>query len=44
MPTTTPAARDEVESFFWNDLADNYLEMAKQRLYGEVDSQDREGA
>ncbi len=38
------AARNEVESFFWSDLADNYLEMAKQRLYGEVDSRDREGA
>ena len=30
-------ARSEVETFFWRDLADNYLEMAKQRLYaGEV--------
>jgi len=27
-------ARGEVETFFWRDLADNYLEMAKQRLYG----------
>ena len=26
-------AKNEVESFFWKDLADNYLEMAKQRLY-----------
>jgi valyl-tRNA synthetase len=26
-------ARAEVETFFWRDLADNYLEMAKQRLY-----------
>jgi valyl-tRNA synthetase len=26
-------ARTETESFFWRDLADNYLEMAKQRLY-----------
>jgi valyl-tRNA synthetase len=26
-------ARGEVETFFWRDLADNYLEMAKQRLY-----------
>ena len=25
--------RGEVETFFWRDLADNYLEMAKQRLY-----------
>ena len=27
------AAKNEVETFFWKDLADNYLEMAKQRLY-----------
>jgi valyl-tRNA synthetase len=27
------AAKSEVEAFFWKDLADNYLEMAKQRLY-----------
>ena len=27
------AAKSEVEAFFWRDLADNYLEMAKQRLY-----------
>ena len=27
-------ARGEVETFFWRDLADNYIEMAKQRLYG----------
>jgi valyl-tRNA synthetase len=27
------AAKSEVETFFWGDLADNYLEMAKQRLY-----------
>ena len=26
-------AKNEVETFFWKDLADNYLEMAKQRLY-----------
>jgi valyl-tRNA synthetase len=26
-------AKSEIESFFWRDLADNYLEMAKQRLY-----------
>lgn len=30
------AARSEVESFFWRDLADNYLEMCKERLYGEA--------
>lgn len=29
------AARSEIETFFWRDLADNYLEMAKQRLYAE---------
>jgi valyl-tRNA synthetase len=27
------AAKSEIETFFWKDLADNYLEMAKQRLY-----------
>lgn len=27
------SARGTVESFFWRDLADNYLEMCKQRLY-----------
>ncbi len=27
-------AKSEVEQFFWRDLADNYLEMAKLRLYG----------
>jgi valyl-tRNA synthetase len=27
------AARGEIEDFFWRDLADNYLEMAKLRLY-----------
>jgi valyl-tRNA synthetase len=26
-------AKSEIETFFWKDLADNYLEMAKQRLY-----------
>lgn len=26
-------AKNEVEVFFWRDLADNYLEMAKRRLY-----------
>ena len=37
------AAKNEAEQFFWNDLADNYLEMAKQRLYAEEDPQ-RDGA
>ena len=27
------AAKNEIEAFFWGDLADNYLEMCKQRLY-----------
>lgn len=27
------AAKSEIESFLWTELADNYLEMAKQRLY-----------
>jgi valyl-tRNA synthetase len=30
------AAKSEIESFFWRDLADNYLEMCKERLYGEA--------
>jgi len=30
-------AKNEVESFFWKELADNYLEMAKLRLYDETD-------
>lgn len=29
------AAKSEVEAYFWHDLADNYLEMAKLRLYDE---------
>jgi valyl-tRNA synthetase len=29
------AAKSEVEGFFWTELADNYLEMAKLRLYEE---------
>lgn len=27
------SAKSEIEAFFWRDLADNYLEMAKKRLY-----------
>ncbi len=30
------AAKNEAESFLWGDLADNYLEMAKQRLYDDA--------
>jgi valyl-tRNA synthetase len=30
------AAKSEIESFFWTELADNYLEMAKMRLYDEA--------
>jgi valyl-tRNA synthetase len=37
------AAKNEIELFFWNDLADNYLEMAKRRLYDET-SEERNGA
>ncbi|MDE3256849.1 MAG: valine--tRNA ligase [Gemmatimonadota bacterium] len=36
-------ARSETESFFWRDLADNYLEMAKRRLY-EVNGSGTSGA
>ncbi len=32
-------AKSEVENFFWRELADNYLEMAKQRLYAEEPSE-----
>jgi valyl-tRNA synthetase len=37
------AAKSAVESFFWTELADNYVEMAKLRLYDETDGA-REGA
>ena len=29
-------AKSEIEAFFWTELADNYLEMAKLRLYDEA--------
>lgn len=29
-------AKSEVEIFFWRDLADNYLEMVKKRLYEDI--------
>ena len=31
-------AKSAVERFFWSDLADNYLEMAKKRLYDQTAS------
>jgi valyl-tRNA synthetase len=37
------AAKSYVEGFFWTELADNYLEMAKLRLYDEGNTS-REGA
>jgi len=37
------AAKSEIENFFWSEFADNYLEMCKQRLYGE-DEQQKEAA
>ncbi|HZS76090.1 MAG TPA: valine--tRNA ligase [Ktedonobacteraceae bacterium] len=37
------AAKSETETFFWRDLADNYLEMAKERLYDEAHPK-RDGA
>ncbi|MEJ2351483.1 MAG: valine--tRNA ligase [Anaerolineales bacterium] len=37
------AAKSEIEAFFWSELADNYLEMCKQRLYNQA-APKREGA
>jgi valyl-tRNA synthetase len=36
-------AKSEIEGYFWQELADNYLEMSKQRLYDEAHPL-REGA
>lgn len=33
------SARAEIERFFWSDLCDNYLELAKARLYQEAGPQ-----
>ena len=40
------AAMDTSESFFWHDLCDNYIEIAKKRLYGDegYEDEDRRGA
>ncbi len=37
------AAKAEIEGFFWGELADNYLEMAKARLY-DAEHPQHEGA
>jgi valyl-tRNA synthetase len=37
-------AKSVVEDFFWNTLADNYLEMAKQRLYSPAETPGRDAA
>jgi valyl-tRNA synthetase len=37
------AGKNQAEAFFWTDLADNYLELAKQRLY-DVDRENTTGA
>jgi valyl-tRNA synthetase len=34
----------EVESFLWHTFADDYIEMAKYRIYKDVDGVDKEGA
>lgn len=40
------AAVEAVEAFFWRDLCDNYIEIAKRRLYGDEghDAEGRRGA
>ncbi len=37
-------AKEEIESFFWNVLADNYVEMVKGRLYELADGEPRKEA
>jgi valyl-tRNA synthetase len=37
------AAKSETESFFWRELADNYVEMSKERLY-DASNEMHEGA
>jgi valyl-tRNA synthetase len=37
-------AKVVVEDFFWNTLADNYIEMAKHRLYNAAEAEGRQGA
>ncbi len=37
-------AKSEIETFFWRDLADNYLEMAKKRLYDDLSEETATGA
>ncbi len=37
-------ARILIEDFFWNDFCDNYLELIKWRLYGEVDERLKDSA
>jgi valyl-tRNA synthetase len=38
------AAKAEVERFFWTDLCDNYIELAKSRLYSDAGSGASSGA
>jgi valyl-tRNA synthetase len=35
------AAKSGIENFFWGEFTDNYLEMCKQRLYGEDETQNQ---
>jgi valyl-tRNA synthetase len=37
-------AKAAAEDFFWNTLADNYIELAKQRLYNQTEVEGRQGA